>query len=554
MKQKIRLHFFIIGGISIVLTSIFSTLVFYGLFQKQIQEDLKTTAQLLGDSDSSGENLWELYDRADEIRVTLISPDGAVLLETDADTSAMQNHKDRPEVAAALEIGQGQAVRRSATLSEDTFYYAVRLSDGNILRLARNAHSVWVLFAGVLPSIALVVIFIFGLSFMVSGLLTQRIVAPIESMAEQMEQAQESPPYDELAPFARALKQKNDNIRKQMERLNLQKQQIQLITSNMNEGLILLGADKRILSVNASAVRMVGESGEGFTGKSLFYLSRNEQLGECVARAAQGTSKTLETLLNNMYIQIFASPVYHEDEFAGVICFLLDITEKKRHEKMRREFTANVSHELKTPLTSVCGYAELLADGVVRKADVREFGGKIHRESMRLLDLITDIIKLSELDDAPKNPELADCGLLELARDCAATLVPLAQKGSVTLTVEGEECVISANRAMIEQLIRNLLDNAIRYNKPGGSVAVSVVRRPGEAVLCVKDTGIGIAKEYQSRIFERFYRVDKSRSKATGGTGLGLAIVKHIAEYHGATIDLQSAEGEGTTITITFAG
>jgi len=271
-----------------------------------------------------------------------------------------------------------------------------------------------------------------------------------------------------------------------------------------------------------------------------------------VTSAAQGTSKSLEIFLNNIYIQIFASPVYNENQIAGVMCFLLDVTEKKQNEKMRREFTANVSHELKTPLTSICGYAELLAGGMVKKADAQEFGAKIHRESMRLLDLITDIIRLSELDDSPRNPELADCGLLELAKDCVATLAPAAQKQQVTLTVEGEECVIRAERDMIEQLIRNLADNGIRYNKPGGSVAITVYRQQAEVALCVKDTGIGIAKEYQDRVFERFYRVDKSRSKATGGTGLGLAIVKHIAEYHGARIQLESSEEHGTAITVWF--
>jgi len=552
MKQKIRGYFFGVAGISILMTALLCTWLFYNLFQKQVHEDLKMTAQLVNYSDSSAENVWELRNRVDGIRVTLISPEGTVLLETDTDASAMENHKDRPEVGAALELGQGQTVRRSATLAEDTFYYAVKLSDGNILRLAKNTYSIWRVFTGVLFSLFLVVIFVFGLCLTVSVTLTRRIVAPIEDMVSQIDQEQVSPTYDELAPFARALKQKNDNIRMQIEHLDFQKQQIDHITGNMNEGLILLDAAGNILSVNASAIRMLGESGDDFSGKSLFYLSRKEQLEECVNSGLQGTSKSLEIFLNNIYIQIFASPVYNENQIAGVMCFLLDVTEKKQNEKMRREFTANVSHELKTPLTSICGYAELLAGGMVKKADAQEFGAKIHRESMRLLDLITDIIKLSELDDPPRNPELADCGLLELTKDCVATLAPIAQKQQITLTLEGEECVIRAERDMIEQLIRNLVDNGIRYNKPGGSVAVTVYRQQDEVGLCVKDTGIGIAKEHQDRVFERFYRVDKSRSKATGGTGLGLAIVKHIAEYHGARIQLESSEEYGTEITVWF--
>ena len=552
MKQKIRGYFFGIAGISILTTALLCTWLFYHLFQKQVHADLKMTAQLVNYSDSSAENVWELRNRVEGIRVTLIAPDGTVLLETDTDASAMENHKDRPEVGAALELGQGQAVRRSATLAEDTFYYAVKLSDGNILRLAKNTYSIWQVFTGVLSSVFLVVLFVFGLCLTVSVTLTRRIVAPIEDMVAQLEEEQVNPPYDELVPFARALRQKNNDIRGQMERLELQKQQINHITGNMNEGLILLDALGNVLSVNASAVRMLGASGDDFPGKSLFYLSRKEQLEECVASGLRGISKSLEIFLNNSYIQIFASPVYNENQVAGVMCFLLDVTEKKQNEKMRREFTANVSHELKTPLTSICGYAELLAGGMVKKADAQEFGAKIHRESMRLLDLITDIIKLSELDDSPRNPELADCGLLELAKDCVATLTPAAQKRQVTLTVEGEECVIRAERDMIEQLIRNLVDNGIRYNKPGGSVAITVYRQQDEVALCVKDTGIGIAKEHQDRVFERFYRVDKSRSKATGGTGLGLAIVKHIAEYHGAKIQLESSEECGTDITVWF--
>lgn len=552
MKRKIRLYFYAIGSISIILTAVFSTIVFYGLFQKQVQEDLKTTAQLLNYSDSSGGEIWRMRGKVEGVRVTLVSPDGRVLMETDADPSVMENHGERSEIIDALELGQGKAVRHSSTLSQDTFYYAVRLSDGNILRLAKDTHSVWTVFAGVLPGVLLVVIFVLGLSLMVSGGLTRNIVAPIEDMVEQLEQEDASPFYDELAPFAKALRLKNDSIRKQMESLNLQKQQIQHITGNMNEGLILLGADKSILSVNTSAVRMLGESGGNFTGKSIFHLSRNGQLEECVASAARGENKSMETLLNDACIQIFASPVYNDDKIAGVTCFLLDVTEKKKNEKMRREFTANVSHELKTPLTSICGYAELLAGGAVKKADAQEFSGKIYRESMRLLDLITDIIKLSELDDTPKNPEMTDCELLELAMDCAASLEPVAQRQKVVLKVGGERCTIRADRAMLEQMMRNLLDNGIRYNKPEGHVTISVQKRENGIVLCVKDTGIGIAKEHQSHVFERFYRVDKSRSKATGGTGLGLAIVKHTAEYHRAKIELESSEGAGTAITVIF--
>lgn len=439
MKEKISLRLFVVGMISVLLAASLTTALFHRAFTKQIQHDLFITTSDIAAAYEFFSSPSDLARFGSGIRLTLISQDGQVLYESDTD-SAMENHLMRPEVQSALEIGQGHDQRTSRTMGYTTYYYALLLDDGNVLRAALDVENLYSIYNEALPAVLISCVLILILSAVLSVFLTRRIVHPIEQMADDLDNIGDKVPYQELEPFARTIQQ--------------------------------------------------------------------------------------------------------------------DQQTRKSSEKLRREFTANVSHELKTPLTSISGYAELIETGIAKPEDIRGFAARIRKESARLLRLIGDIIKLSELDSADGEPQLAahfeETDLFTIARECVSDLQVSAQKSYITLLCEGSPIKLQADPGLITELCTNLCDNSIRYNRPGGKVVVSVQDTPEGAVLSVQDNGIGIPPEHQQRVFERFYRVDKSRSKATGGTGLGLAIVKHIAMLHGAKISLSSTPGEGTLIRVLF--
>ena len=387
-----------------------------------------------------------------------------------------------------------------------------------------------------------------------AGELTRKLVTSIEKTLQGGWEDGGDTTFDELAPAVRTLRSQQTELSSLQKKLDEQARQLRLITGNISEGLIVLGEAGQILTANTAAAHMLGRpEGEVWAGKRLFYLSRNQQLNECVSQALSGSQCRMETGVDGKFIEIHADPIMGEHgKVNGAVCFLLDITARKQGERMRREFTANVSHELKTPLTTISGFAELLGAGEVGQGDVVNIGGRIHRESIRLLDMITDILKLSELDEFEGLSKMRPVELLDICREQAALLEPMAAEHEVELRVTGQPSVIIGSRTLIIQLIHNLLENAIRYNRRGGSVTASVTPGDEAVLLKVADTGIGMHHTHHSRVFERFYRVDASRSKATGGTGLGLAIVKHVAEHHGATINLISTPDIGTTITVSF--
>ena len=437
MKKKINQTLLLISIIAIFCTMLLITIIYYDLFRKQVMEDLCAYTCMLDDSDverfqAIGDKLTEY-----EVRVTLVSNEGQVLYDNEADFNHMENHLERPEIAEALSKGEGQAVRHSETLSKSTFYYATELQDGNVVRVAKDAGSIYSIFAKSFLSMMIVLAFLIGFSMILSHFLTAKLIRPIEKLAENLDEGQEVTDYEELTPFVNMIQEQHRNIMK-----------------------------------NA---------------------------------------------------------------------------------RIRQEFTANVSHELKTPLTSISGYAELIENGMASESDVVRFAHGIHSSSKRLLTLINDIIRLSELDGAEEEIVLERLNLYQLADTCVEMLAMNAEKHNVTISMKGSECYIKGNKQMIEEVLYNLCDNAIRYNNAGGKVEVEVHPRNHETVLIVRDTGIGIPKEHQERIFERFYRVDKSRSKSTGGTGLGLAIVKHIIAKHNAKMELNSEVGVGTTITVIFS-
>ena len=395
------------------------------------------------------------------------------------------------------------------------------------------------------PILLGVIILVFILCYILSKRSTKKIIAPIENLESNADGTQ----YEELSSISRTISSQQKQISKQITRLQLEKDRIDTLIQNMSEGFIMLDMDKNMLMCNHSASKYLGTDSEGTVGESLISFSRNEVLCECVDKAFDGERSSNEGSINGRVLQIIASPVYSNSEQKGVICLIIDVSAKRKAEKMRREFTANVTHELKTPLTSISGYAEIIESGIAAPEDIERFAGKIHKESGRLLSLIGDIIELSELDENTRPANYDEVDLSGLSREVAEDLHTNANKHEVEIKVNAaEKVLINGNRNQLYELVYNLCDNAIRYNRKGGSVTVTVKKDGENAFLSVADTGIGIPVKHQKRVFERFYRVDKSRSKETGGTGLGLAIVKHIAERHDGTITLKSNEN-GTVFT-----
>lgn len=438
MKKKINLQFMFISAVGILLTFCLSTVIFYELFKSEVVDELKTYADVIKETQSYDQLLQGEYDPdVDDLRITMIKKDGKVFYDSFADAKKMENHANRQEVRQALKHGNGKAIRTSDTLDKNTFYYAVRLDDGNILRVAKESRSIWSVFIKVTPAILILIFVILAISKMLSDVLTKSLLLPIEQMSENLDHLEDITTYKELMPFINTIQEQHKNI-----------------------------------------------------------------------------------LMNA---------------------------------KMRQEFTANVSHELKTPLTAISGYSELIQNGMTNEEETIRFAGEIHKSAKRLLTLINDTIRLSQLDTSEQKVIYEAIDLYKIAEDCVNMLKFSAENHGITISIHGTNAYLEGNKEMLEEVVYNLCDNAIRYNNEGGKVDVTVKPVKGKIYLCVEDNGIGISKEHQERIFERFYRVDKSRSKSTGGTGLGLAIVKHIIQQHGAHMELTSEKGKGTKIEIEFS-
>ena len=438
MKKKINLQFMFLSAVGILLTFCLSTVIFYELFKSEVVDELKTYADVIKETQSYDQILQGEYDPdVDDLRITMIKKDGKVFYDSFADAKKMENHANRQEVRQALKHGNGKAIRTSDTLDKNTFYYAVRLDDGNILRVAKESRSIWSVFIKVTPAILILIFVILAISKMLSDVLTKSLLLPIEQMSENLDHLEDITTYKELMPFINTIQEQHKNI-----------------------------------------------------------------------------------LMNA---------------------------------KMRQEFTANVSHELKTPLTAISGYSELIQNGMTNEEETIRFAGEIHKSAKRLLTLINDTIRLSQLDTSEQKVIYEAIDLYKIAEDCVNMLKFSAENHGITISIHGTNAYLEGNKEMLEEVVYNLCDNAIRYNNEGGKVDVTVKPVKGKIYLCVEDNGIGISKEHQERIFERFYRVDKSRSKSTGGTGLGLAIVKHIIQQHGAHMELTSEKGKGTKIEIEFS-
>ena len=481
---------------------------------------------------------------ADRFRVTWIDKDGTVLFDTQVDQTTMENHADREEIQEAFETGSGSAVRNSSTLTEQTYYEAQRLTDGTVLRISTNQASAWALMMDLLWPIMLIAVLAIGLSLILARRMAKNIVEPMNNL--DLEHPLSNNTYEELSPLLRRINQQHLQIDAQMRKLQRKTDEFIQITSHMQEGLVVLDKETRIRSINSAAIKIFGAE-ESCVGSSFFQVNRSNSLRQALNDALdRGHGSVIQELEGRTY-RFDMSSIQSDGNLLGAVILAVDVTESQNAEQMRREFSANVSHELKTPLQGIIGSAELLESGMVKPEDTPRFVGHIRKEASRLVNLIEDIIRLSQLDEGVEMPaEQVD--MLQLAEDVKEILAPSAAEKQIPIAVSGAGFIVMGVRRMLQEIIYNLCDNAIKYNVPGGSVTIHVENNR----LVVSDTGIGIPTEHKDRIFERFYRVDKSHSKASGGTGLGLSIVKHAAAYHNAEIILESTPGKGTAITIQF--
>ena len=532
----------LIASLTLVMGALYS---YFGRVQEsQLRDELSLAA--VGVEQNGTDYLKQL--ESDQYRITWLRADGAVLYDTRADAESMENHAQRQEVQQALATGEGESSRYSDTLLQKTVYYAKRLPDGTVLRLSAIRVTTGVLVLNMLQPILLVLAVALILSGVLASRLARRITEPLNRL--DLEHPLENDTYEELAPLLRRMEHQRRQIDRQMDELRRRSEEFEQITGSMSEGLVLLDEAGVILSINPAARRLL-DAAENCVGQDLLTVDRDVALSDALRQAAEQGHSEFRGQRNGREYQFDVTRIQSEGRTAGTVLLVFDVTERAFAERNRREFTANVSHELKTPLQGIIGSAELLENGLVKQEDVPRFIGHIRSEAQRLVTLIGDIIRLSQLDEGEPMPA-EPVELLALAREAAESLQSAAAARNVTITVEGEPVELTGVRRLLYEIVFNLCDNAIKYNTDGGRVQVTVTKENETAAVTVRDTGIGIPPDQQDRVFERFYRVDKSHSKASGGTGLGLSIVKHAVQYHHGAIHLQSEVGKGTEIRVTF--
>ena len=517
---------------------------FDGLQEKQMQDELTLAAAAIEESGQA--YLDDLNLESKTFRLTWIDAQGTVLYDTKADGSSMENHADREEFQQAIKNGCGESSRYSSTLMEKTLYRAQRLADGSVLRISVSRATSGVLVLGMLQPILLVLIVALVLSALLSKRIARWVVAPLENL--DLEHPLENDTYEELAPLLGRINQQRRQIDLQLAKLQRGNDEFTQVTGSMKEGLILLNERSQVLSINPMAQRLF-ETDERCVGEDFLTVERSPEVSAAIQTALQSGYCELQLARGEHIYQLDISAISSGGALIGAVILAFDVTENARAEQSRREFTANVSHELKTPLQSIMGSAELIENGLVAAQDMPRFVGHIRTEAARLVSLIEDIIRLSQLDEGGELP-FEVCDLAEIARETTDSLADAAEQRKIRLTFSGEPLGLCSVKRLLAEICYNLCDNAIKYNREGGQVMVSVSRVGEEAVLAVKDTGIGIPPEHQERVFERFYRVDKSHSKESGGTGLGLSIVKHAVQDLGGHLALSSTPGEGTEIKV----
>ena len=550
MTTRIFRFIFLVALMVLASSLIFVMWVVHSRFMQTELAQLKVEASLASQAVSNeGLPYLESLDDTIDCRITWISSDGTVLYDNRSDTVEMENHLQREEVRQALETGYGQSTRYSGTLMARYIYVAKLLPDGSILRLSASQGSVLGLMLGMWDSIVLVIIAVLALSYWLSLRLSREVVKPLNELNLEMPLANEG--YEEIQPLLRQLESQQRQLRAQSTELKQKQKEFNTVTRSLSEGLVLLNSSGTILSINPSAAKLL-EVTPNCLGADFSVANRNPAVAVLVEQALHGEKQEQTVTLSAGQYLAAASPVRSEGQVFGVVLLLFDVTQKQQAEQLRREFTANVSHELKTPLHAISGYAELMKSGLVPQSDMITFSEKIYQESQRMVQLVSDTLRLSRLDEGAADMQWDTVDLYEAAQHAVHELTAPAELAGVSIHLEGSSAYISAIPQLLGAILFNLADNAVKYNKPGGCVTIRIEDRASEALLTVSDTGIGIAPENQQRVFERFYRVDKSHSKAVGGTGLGLSIVKHGVQILGARMDLESEVGKGTTITVHF--
>ena len=548
MTKKIFHSILLVAG-AVLLASLFvitgALYEYFGIIQKkQLKDELGLAAVSV---EQQGDDFLKRLS-PDRYRITWINTQGNVIYDTRTDAESLENHADRTEIKQALKDGYGESIRYSSTLLEKTIYCAQRLTDGSVLRISVSRATIGVLMLGILQPILIVLIAALVLSGMLAKRLSKRIVEPLNSL--DLEHPLDNDSYEELSPLLNRINRQHNQITAQMRELKKRTDQFAQITASMNEGLVLLDNRGCILSINPAAIEIFGAE-PSCVGRDFLSVDRSHDMSVAIQAALKEGHSEIHASRKGLIYQFDISRIAADGETAGVVILAFDITEKETAEQNRREFTANVSHELKTPLQGIIGSAELIENGMVKPEDMSRFVGHIRLEAQRLVTLIGDIIRLSQLDEGGDMPR-ENVDLLSVASAAADDLLPSADGQGISIAVEGSPANVYGVKRLLYEIVYNLCDNAIKYNRQGGSVKIRTVSEGGFSSVTVSDTGIGIAPEYQNRIFERFFRVDKSHSKSSGGTGLGLSIVKHAVQYHHGKIELTSAPGKGTSITVSF--
>jgi len=522
--------------------------VLYQYFGNVQEEQLKDELSLAASAVTQlGENYLEDLD-SDRYRLTWVASDGTVLFDSHADAASMENHADREEIQEALISGTGSSTRQSSTLTEQTIYEATRLDDGSILRISVSRATALLLVFGMLQPLAVVLVIAIVLSAWLAHRMAKRVVEPLNTL--NLDKPMENDVYEELSPLLHRIHAQHMEIEKQLQTLKHKQDEFDQITGNMKEALVLLDNAGRILSINPAA-SVLFNTGISCIGEDFLTVERKQNMRLALEEANIQGHSDFRDKKNGKEYQFDLSRIDSDEKNHGMVILAFDITEQVNAEKHRQEFTANVSHELKTPLQSIIGSAELMENGIVKEDDIPRFVGRIRKEAARLVTLIDDIIRLSQLDEGADMPR-EEVSLRVLSEEVCETLSDAAKIKNVSLEVTGDDGVITGVRRLLYEVVYNLCDNAIKYNTPGGSVKVTIAQNPGEVLLRVQDTGIGIPLEHQDKVFERFYRVDKSHSKQSGGTGLGLSIVKHAVQYHHGKITVESELNKGTVISVLF--
>ncbi len=551
MYKKICSNMRAVAAVAILLTTVFVLLACYNFFDVRLRGELKNEAivlaEVLNEAEDSIEILRNIQIGVGDKKISLIGADGAVIYDNIEQSDIYGVYSQRQEIIQAKDNGIGISEKMSDNLLKKIYCCAVLLDNDNILQVSVSVTSVFEMLLRILVPILVIIGFVYIIIVVLSVLLTEKITKSINSIDLTSDKI-EGEVYEEIRPLLRRIEAQNTEIKRQMKKVRTQKNRIQILSDSMNEGFILLDNNKNIISVNNSALEIFKTMEEDILYRDVYRLTQNKEILQSLEKAYCGEKTWLSVEIATKPFEIFFSPIKERNVVTSVIMLVLDVYEKQKAQKLRQEFTANVSHELKTPLTTIQGYTQIINQGIAKQEDIKGFTERILKETTRLITLVDDIMKLSKLDENKQNTDRTFIKLADVAEEVREMLMSKAGEHNISIVTECDESTIKGDLSQITELLYNLTDNAVKYNKDNGKVTISVK----DKCLSVKDTGIGIPQEYHERIYERFFRVDKSRSKKTGGTGLGLSIVKHIAMCHDASIEVNSVEGSGTQFVVNF--